>query len=104
MRVLNRDEGGNMQDVMSWSPRELATRVDDAYMTDRYGEGAWLRVCRFLKDEGFSEAEAEAVLRSKHMRWAHDAKLTNGEPNSADFKRYYEKNEARIRMDAEECS
>ena len=49
----------------------LAERTEDAYSANRYG--SWQEVARRLLRMGFSEAEAEAVMRSKITRWAADA-------------------------------
>lgn len=48
----------------------LAERTKDAYSFNRYG--SWQEVARRLLRMGFSEAEAEAVMRSKITRWAAD--------------------------------
>ena len=49
----------------------LAERTADAYSFDRYG--SWTACARLLLSRGHSEREAEAILRSKWMRWAADA-------------------------------
>lgn len=68
----------------------VALRTGDAYMADSYGLSAWLRCAKFLLDNGLTEREAEAVMRSKAMRWADDGKLTNRESNVVAFKRFFE--------------
>lgn len=50
---------------------EIATRCADAYSADRYR--SWPEVARTLLAMGFTEAETEAVMRSKITRWAADA-------------------------------
>ena len=48
----------------------LAERTADAFSFDRYR--SWRGVCAMLLRRGFSEREAEAILRSKWTRWAAD--------------------------------
>lgn len=48
----------------------LAERTSDAYSFDRYS--SWSGVARALLSLGYSEREAEAIMRSKHLRWAAD--------------------------------
>lgn len=48
----------------------VAERCADAYSVDRYA--SWPEVARVLLAMGFTEAEAEAVMRSKITRWAAD--------------------------------
>jgi hypothetical protein len=52
--------------------RPLANKCANAYSTDNYG-GSWLATVRALLERGYSEAEVEALLRSKHTRWAADS-------------------------------
>lgn len=49
---------------------KLAERTSDAYSADRYL--SWTACAALLLGRGFSEDEAEAILRSKWMRWAAD--------------------------------
>jgi hypothetical protein len=51
----------------------LAARTEDAYSADAYTNGEWAKAAAMLLDRGYSEAEAEAILRSKWTRWARDA-------------------------------
>jgi hypothetical protein len=62
-----------------------------AYMVDDYRPESWRRIARFLLLEGFTEHEAEAIMRSKHLRWADDSEGHGAgkEPTSAAFVRYY---------------
>lgn len=48
----------------------LAARTADAYSHDRYKN--WNAVAKKLLAHGFTEREAEAIMRSKWMRWAAD--------------------------------
>jgi hypothetical protein len=50
--------------------RVLAGETLDAYSANRYR--SWTACARFLLEEGWSEKQAEAILRSKVMRWAAD--------------------------------
>lgn len=49
----------------------VAESCADAYSADRYG--SWRMVAFKLLQKGFTDKEAEAIMRSKHMRWAGDA-------------------------------
>lgn len=49
---------------------KLAERTADAYSADRYA--SWVSVCRLLLKRGYTERQAEAILRSKWTRWASD--------------------------------
>lgn len=53
------------------SAQAVAKRCADAYSADRYA--SWSEVARILLKMGFTEAEAEAVMRSKITRWAADS-------------------------------
>lgn len=51
---------------------DIATR--DAYSYERYGSREWTRCVKLLIQEwAFTPREAEAILRSKWMRWAADS-------------------------------
>jgi len=56
----------------------LATKTADAYSWDNYGEKRWLDCCLMLLKRGFTEREAEAILRSKWTRWAGDMASDKG--------------------------
>ena len=49
---------------------DLSERTSDAYSYDRYRN--WTAVCQMLLNRGYTELEAEAILRSKWTRWACD--------------------------------
>jgi hypothetical protein len=53
--------------------RQLAERTADAYSYDRYGAQNWERVARLLLKRGYTSRQAEAIMRSKWMRWAGDS-------------------------------
>lgn len=49
----------------------IAERCADAYSASRYR--SWREVARVLLRMGFTDAETEAVMRSKITRWAADS-------------------------------
>lgn len=53
----------------------LAEKTAEAYSAGDYRN--WSAVCRMLLARGYSEREAEAILRSKWTRWAGDAVSSN---------------------------
>ncbi len=53
--------------------RKVALATQDAYSYDRYGSNAWLATAKWMAKQGLNEQEIEAMLRSKHTRWAMDA-------------------------------
>jgi hypothetical protein len=68
----------------------LAERTLDAYSADRYR--SWRACAAILLRRGMTEREAEAVLRSKHMRWAADeASISSRRVSSAALERYLAK-------------
>jgi hypothetical protein len=50
----------------------IATNTQDAYSCDRYGPGEWTKSIQLLLDRGYTQAEVEAIMRSKWTRWAGD--------------------------------
>jgi len=73
--------------------RELAKKIalmtEDAYSHDRYAFGAWEACAFMLLGRGHTAEGVEAILRSKHMRWAGDAcSKKYGHVTSADLRRY----------------
>lgn len=70
-----------------WDVDALAGSTEDAYSYDRYR--SWRACVRLLKDRGWSGREAEAFLRSKHMRWCADSYGGSyGTASSATLRRY----------------
>ena len=49
---------------------ELARKTCDAYSVFRYR--SWPNVARLLLKQGFTDEQAEIIMRSKWMRWAAD--------------------------------
>lgn len=73
------------------TPEQLLEATRDAYSFRRYGELNWLDACRELLAMGCDAREAEAVLRSKWMRWAADlreADDTEPQPTFNDLGRW----------------
>lgn len=56
--------------------QRLAEKTADAYSCDRYA--SWTAVCGGLLAAGYTEQQAEAILRSKWTRWAADASQDSG--------------------------
>jgi hypothetical protein len=69
--------------------RRLTESTRDAYSADRYR--SWRACAAFLLRRGMTEREAEAVLRSKHMRWAADATSFTGRVSTKALERYLER-------------
>lgn len=68
----------------------LAAATADAYSFDRYRD--WRACVALLLRRGYTERQAEAILRSKHMRWAADQSPNRyGRVTSADLARYLDK-------------
>jgi hypothetical protein len=68
--------------------KRVMDKTADAYSMDRYGKRQWRECVRLLLREGFTDVEAEAILRSKWMRWAADSSTHADVPSSADLARY----------------
>ncbi len=58
----------------------MAEATADAYSSDRFT--SWVQCSRLLLQRGATAIEAEAILRSKWMRWAADAWTGKGTPTS----------------------
>lgn len=73
----------------------LAEKTADAYSFDRFAN--WRSCARLLLARGYSEREAEAILRSKWMRWAGDMaeKTQYGNHTSIDLAHFLDKRGAR---------
>jgi len=64
---------------------ELATKTSDAYSFHSYR--SWRACAKLLLGRGYTPVEAEAILRSKWMRWASD--VSNYHPStSKDLERF----------------
>jgi hypothetical protein len=69
--------------------QRVADRTKDAWSVERYGALRWRACAKMLLARGFTEREAEAILRSKWTRWAADnSKHPYGYTTSADLSRY----------------
>ena len=72
--------------------QNLFEKTEDAYSFGRYSAGGWRQCIRIMRKKGWSETEVEAVLRSKHMRWAGDmSDNPHGYVSSGDFQRYLDR-------------
>lgn len=66
---------------------QLNALTIDAYSRNRYT--SWNACIAALANKNFSFGEAQAILMSKHMRWAADASdKPFGRANSSDLLRY----------------
>jgi hypothetical protein len=63
-------ENINRSNQIRASAKVLASRTGNAYSYDRYR--SWNAVAEALLRRGYSEREAEAIMRSKWLRWAAD--------------------------------
>lgn len=64
--------------------KTLAEKTEDAYSSDRYV--SWVACAQELLNRGYTVREAEAILRSKHMRWCADS--VTGMANAGHLGRY----------------
>lgn len=69
----------------------IAMTTAEAYSRNRYTDTGWMRIAQALLDAGATQAEAEWVLNSKHMRWAADDANRLNCATSADFLAYANK-------------
>lgn len=69
-------------DQVKW----LYESTQDAYSYGRFT--SWLACVKVLARLGYESREAEAVLRSKHMRWAGDCSDDPNHPTSKDLEHY----------------
>lgn len=86
---------------MTTPAQALAAKTADAYSAARYA--SWPACAAYLLRAGFSEREAEAILRSKHTRWAADeSRARYGRVSARDLQRYLERqaDPAHFRTDA----
>lgn len=75
--------------------KELANKCADAYSADRYA--SWPAVAEWLLRKGYTEAEAEAIMRSKWTRWAADASSNRyGRNTAADLAAWMANEEKRM--------
>jgi hypothetical protein len=67
--------------------RTVAAACEDAYSFDRYR--SWPAVAEAFLKEGLDPLQAEAMMRSKHTRWAADSSdKPYGQATGADVTRY----------------
>lgn len=70
--------------------KALAQRTRDAYSFDRYGYSSWHACCAMLLRRGFSEEQAEKLMRSRWTRAAADFNAKVHDATSGDLARYLE--------------
>lgn len=81
--------------------KALAEKTADAFSFDNYR--LWPSVCAMLLRRGYSEQEAEAILRSKHMRWAHDTSgVRHGQTRAKHLAQYIDQQGASWKGDVEQ--
>jgi hypothetical protein len=66
----------------------LAAQTEDAYSAGRYQ--SWSDCVRLLLEQGYDERQTEAILRSKHMRWAADMAGTD-QATAEDLRSYMDR-------------
>jgi hypothetical protein len=66
----------------------MLDKTRDAYSFSYYGENGWRECIEMLFGEGWQESHVEAILRSKHMRWADDNTPTTEHSNAATLANY----------------
>jgi hypothetical protein len=69
--------------------KQFADELSDAYSTDNYVNSNWAPSIRMLRNLGFSDANIEAIIRSKWTRWAADCSNKRyGRNTSVDLYRF----------------
>lgn len=66
----------------------LAQRTKDAYSFDKYSYVSWRACCAMLLRRGFSDEEAEQLMRSRWTRAAADFSCKVSGATSGDLARY----------------
>lgn len=66
----------------------IAEVTGDAYSAGNYPNGHWEKCAQELLDRGLNADEAEAILRSKHMRWCYDNSDNPSQATIVDFRKY----------------
>jgi len=72
---------------------QLEEATEMAYSFDRYSRGGWRQCLRLLRSMSLNDKEIQAVMRSKHMRWAGDmdSERRYGHHNSMTLKNYLQR-------------
>ena len=72
---------------------QLEEATEMAYSFDRYSRGGWRQCLRLLRTIGLNDKEIQAVMRSKHLRWAGDMddQRPYGRHNSTTLKNYLQR-------------
>lgn len=66
----------------------IAEITNDAWSAGNYPSGQWAKCAQELLDRGLDADEAEAFLRSKHMRWCYDNAEDPCHATVIDFREY----------------
>ena len=83
-----------------WDSAALAEKTSDCYSFDRYSN--WVAVLKMLRRRGFTEREAEAIVRSKWTRWAGDCSTNRyGRFTSSDLARFLDSMGERLPREVE---
>lgn len=69
--------------------KHMSEETADSFSFDRYGEAAWRATILWLLQQGYTYSGVEAIMRSKHTRWAADNANRYSRITSGDFKRYW---------------
>lgn len=85
--VITRNTPGK---VLSSDAELVASACEDAYSAGNYPNGHWAKCAQELLDRGLDIEEAEAFLRSKHMRWCYDNARDSCNATVVDFREYLE--------------
>jgi hypothetical protein len=67
---------------------QIAQDTQDAYSADRYGVIEWTHAADLCLRRGMTPAQVNAVLRSKHMRYAADVSIDPENPTADDLGRF----------------
>jgi len=76
-----------MNEDIKPADRALAERTEDAYSYSTYGRNSWAECYALLRRRGYTEREAEAIMRSKWSRWAADGRQ-GPHPTFKDLERF----------------
>lgn len=75
-----------MTKTLSIAARHLAKATANAYSAAAFGD-EWAKAADMLLGRGYTEREAEAILRSKHTRWCRE----DYEGSAAELARYIDR-------------
>lgn len=84
--ILDITDVGFRKPHYAWNVARMEEVTSDAYSANLYT--SWPAVCRVLKVRGFEVREAEAILRSRWVRWASDGRKGSARPTSTAMANY----------------